>query len=174
VPYTPPVLKIGDIAPDIDAVTTTGARFVLSEQTAICTVVYFFPKAFTPGCTKETKAFSDDYNEIALAGASILGVSTDTAETQCEFAQSMRAPFPLVGDSDKHIAKAFDVLWPLVGVAKRATFVIGADRKILAVFHHEMNVAKHRDDVLTFVHTYCDAVRTQSQGLWDEELRSRT
>lgn len=160
------MLQVGELAPDINAVTTTGDRFVLSEQTSICTVVYFFPKAFTPGCTKETRSFSDNYNEITLAGASILGISTDDRETQCDFAASVGAPFPLVGDSDKRIAKAYGVLWPLVGIAKRATFIIGADQKVLAVFHHELAIDKHRDDVLPFVHDYCDAVRVRSQELW--------
>lgn len=168
-PYTRVVLKVGDTAPEIDAVTTTGARFVLGEQTSLCTVVYFFPKAFTPGCTKETKAFSDDYNEIALSGASIVGISTDDGDTQCEFAQSLRAPFPLIGDSDKRIAEAFGVLWPLLGVAKRVTFVVGADRKVVAVFHHEVDVGQHRHDVLAFVYQYGNAVRAKAQELWQRE-----
>jgi hypothetical protein len=56
------VLKPGDIAPDIDALASDGARFRLSAQaTKLCTVVYFFPKAFTPGCTKEARRFRDNY-----------------------------------------------------------------------------------------------------------------
>jgi thioredoxin-dependent peroxiredoxin len=153
------MLKVGDIAPEIDAATTDGSRFVLSAQKGLCTVVYFFPKAFTPGCTVETRRFRDNYTEIALAGASIVGVSTDDNATQCRFSEELRTPFPLIGDADRAISRAYDVLWPLVGVAKRVTFVIGPERRILATFRHEIDVTKHRDDVLKFVHDRLTAVR---------------
>jgi len=164
------LLKVGDTAPEIDATTSKGERFVLSQEKAICTVIYFYPKAFTPGCTRETRTFADNYNELSLAGASILGVSTDDGTTQCDFAKSLGTPFPLIGDADKSISRAFGVLWPLLGVAKRVTFVISADRKILALFHHELKVGMHRDDVLRFVHDYCDAVRVEAQQLWKNVL----
>jgi peroxiredoxin len=166
------VLKVGDIAPEIDATTTRGEKFVLSEQKAICTVIYFYPKAFTPGCTRETRAFAENHNEIMLAGAGIVGISTDDGSTQCDFAKAMGVPFPLIGDDDKRISRGFGVLWPLFGVAKRVTFVVGAERRIIALYHHELNVGQHRDDVLRFVHDYCDAVRAQAQSLWQTTQRT--
>jgi thioredoxin-dependent peroxiredoxin len=153
------VLNTGDIAPEIDAITTDGARFVLSEQRGLCTVVYFFPKAFTPGCTAETKRFRDNFAELTLSGASVVGVSTDDPETQCRFASSLRAPFPLIGDKGKEISRAFDVLWPVLGVARRVTYVVAPDRQILAAFRHEIQVKKHRDDVLKFVNDRLTAMR---------------
>ena len=107
----------------------------------------------------ETKRFRDNYAEIALAGASIVGVSTDDLDTQCRFSTELKTPFPLLPDRDKAIAKAYDVLWPLVGVAKRVTYVIAPDRSILAVFRHELAVGQHRDDVLKFVHDRLTALR---------------
>ncbi len=151
-----------------------GERFVLSQQTSICTVVYFFPKAFTPGCTRETRNFTLNHNELVLAGASLVGVSTDDGETQCEFARQLGAPFPLISDTGKRIGKAYDVLFPLIGITKRVTFVIGADRTVLAVFHDGLEVEPHRDGVLAFVHAYCDAVRAKSRELWDAELAAAT
>ncbi len=145
------MLKVGDKAPEIDAVGSDGKRFVLSEQDNLCTVIYFFPKAFTPGCTGETKRFRDNYVEIALAGAAIVGISTDDNNTQCRFAESLRAPFPMIGDRDRKISQAFGVLWPLIGLTRRVTFVVGPDMKIEAVFHHELNIELHRDDVLRFI-----------------------
>src|SRR6185436_7834443 len=104
------VLKAGDIAPEIDAITNDGARFRLSDQSSkLCTVVYFFPKAFTPGCTKETERFRDNFAELAIAGATLVGVSTDDFETQCRFAESVRAPFPMIGDGDKKISSTYGV-----------------------------------------------------------------
>ncbi len=150
------MLEVGTIAPDIDATGSDGKRFVLSEHAGrLCTVIFFFPKAFTPQCTKETLNFGSAYNELSLAGAALIGVSTDDHETQCKFAQSLRAPFPMIGDADGAITKAYDVRWPIIGRAQRATFVVGPTRTILAVFRHEIMVGKHRDDVMLFV----DALR---------------
>ncbi|HVH42270.1 MAG TPA: peroxiredoxin [Labilithrix sp.] len=146
------VLKPGDMAPDIDATANDGKRFRLAEQsTKLCTVIYFFPKAFTPGCTKETKRFRDNYAELAIAGAAIVGVSTDDHDTQCRFAESLRAPFPMIGDYDKRISAAYDVLWPVIGRPRRVTYIVNPLRTIEAVFQHEVQIVKHRDDVLLHV-----------------------
>lgn len=146
------MLAVQAEAPEIDAETSQGIRFRLSEQRArLCTVLYFFPKAFTPGCTKETKLFRDNYNELLLARATLVGVSTDDHATQCKFAESLHAPFPMIGDSDGAIARAYDVAWPVLGYARRVTYVVSPERRILAGFHHEVSITKHRDDVLRFV-----------------------
>ena len=145
------MLKVGDIAPEIDATTSTGSRFRLSEQKGLCTIVFFFPKAFTPGCMIETRRFRDNYAELALLGARIVGVSTDDHDTQCLFAKEMRTPFPMIGDSDKEIARAYGVLWPILERAMRVTFVIDDTRRIAAVIHHELNIVQHRDEVLRVI-----------------------
>jgi peroxiredoxin len=146
------VLQPGDTAPEIDAPASDGTRFSLAAQsTRLCTVLYFFPKAFTPGCTAETRRFRDNYPELTLAGATLVGVSTDDHESQCAFAESLRAPFPMIGDEGKVIATAYGVLWPLLGRSKRVTFIINPLRTIEAVFRHEVQIAKHNDDVLRYV-----------------------
>jgi len=146
------MLRAGDIAPEIDAIASDGRSFRLSEQrTKLCTVVYFFPKAFTPGCTAETKRFRDNFTEIELAGATLVGVSTDDHGTQCSFAESLRAPFPMIGDADKKISQAYGVLWPVIQRARRITFIVNPLRTIEAVFEHEVQIAKHRDEVLLWV-----------------------
>ena len=163
------MLKVGDTAPPFDAEGSDGKRFVLYDQPGLCTVIYFFPKAFTPGCTAETKRFRWNYAELALAGAGVVGISTDDGNTQCDFAKSLKVPFPIVGDADKSICRAYDVLWPLIGVAHRVTYVVappagdapGAPprRVVEAVFHHEINITAHRDDVLRFVNAKFQAAR---------------
>lgn len=153
------MLRVGDVAPPIDTVTSLGTRFVLAEQDGLCTVIYFFPKAFTPGCTKETKYFRDNHVELELAGASVVGISTDDQATQCDFAQSLRAPFPMIADADRAISRAYDVLWPIVGLAQRVTYVVSPKRVIEAVFHYELRVQEHRNDVLRFVNEKFRAVR---------------
>lgn len=139
-------------APDIDAVDNHGVRFRLSEQSKrLCTVLYFFPRAFTPGCTRETAAFRDSHADLRQLGAFIVGVSTDDQPTQCRFADFMRAPFPLIADPQGKISRDYDVRWPLLNVAKRVTFVIGPSQVILGTFHRELQITKHHDEVLTFV-----------------------
>ncbi|MFS8070287.1 MAG: peroxiredoxin [Byssovorax sp.] len=145
------MLKVGERAPAIDAMTSSGTRFVLAEQIGLCTVVYFFPRSFTPGCTTETKSFRDNHVELEFAGVSVVGISTDDLTTQCNFARSIKTPFPMIGDKDSAISRAYDVLWPLIGVAKRVTYVINDQQMIEAVFRHEIDVKSHRDDVLRFV-----------------------
>ena len=148
------MLKVGDRAPEIDAIATTGERFLLSDPgpgRARCTVVYFFPKAFTPGCTAEAKLFGKDHVELMLAGARVVGISTDDHTTQCKFAADVRAPFPMIADTDAKISNAFGVLWPIVKVAHRATFVIAPDLKIVAALRDDLSVVKHRDEALRAV-----------------------
>lgn len=144
-------LSPGQRAPEIDAVASDGQRFVLSQQQGLCTVVYFFPKAFTPGCTAETRLFRDNYVELVLAGATLVGISTDELTTQCKFAASTKAPFPIIPDPDLRICGSFKVLWPVLKVARRVTYVILPDMTIDAVFHHEVQISRHRDDVLRHV-----------------------
>ncbi len=159
------MLRAGDIAPEIDALASDGSRFCLSEQARkLCTVVYFFPKAFTPGCTREAEHFRDSWAEIALAGASMVGISTDQADVQCLFARAMQAPFPMIADSRKRISKAYGVLWPVVGVPKRITFVVNRLRVIDAVFRHEVNIRRHRDDVLRAIDSMVRARKDDRDG----------
>lgn len=161
-------LAKNDIAPDIQATTTDGARFQLSEPTssALYTVVYFFPKVFTPGCTRQTKLFRDNAAELTLARASVVGISTDSRAAQCEFAASLELSFPLISDEDKAISRAYGVLWPLVGRAQRATFVLDRQRTVMAVIQHELFVEGHSDRVLRLVDGLYRA-RRRSDGIID-------
>jgi peroxiredoxin Q/BCP len=97
---------------------------------------------------------TSDWNsapELELAGAGIVGISTDDHEQQCSFADSLRAPFPMIGDADRAISKAYGVLWPVIELPRRVTFIVNPLRIIEAVFQHEVQIAKHRDDVLRWV-----------------------
>lgn len=165
-------LSPGQRAPEIDAVGSDGERFILSQQQGLCTVVYFFPKAFTPGCTAETKLFRDNYVELMLAGATVVGVSTDDEKTQCDFAASTKAPFSILPDPKHKISESFNVLWPVVNVARRVTFIVRPDMIIDSVFHHELQVSRHRDDVLRRVNELFKQSRSDIDGLADTALPS--
>ena len=77
------MLDVGDKAPDFSAPASDGTRLSLSELRGKVVVLYFFPAAFTPGCTAETNRFRDNYGEIQALGAEVIGISTDGAEEQC-------------------------------------------------------------------------------------------
>ena len=145
------MLSVGDRAPEIDAIASDGQRFVLSQQTGLCTVVYFFPKAFTVGCTAEAEHFRDNRAELVLAGASVVGVSTDDHDTQCRFAAAVQATFPLIADNDGSIARAWGTRWPIVGLSRRITFIVGNDLRIQAVFKNPTIVPLRPNDPLAFV-----------------------
>jgi len=145
------MIRVGDPAPDFTASASDGRPFTLASHRGHVVVVYFFPKAFTPGCTAETKSFRDNYPDLKLLGAEVVGVSCDDVETQCKFASRLEVSFPLVGDPDRTISRAYGVLWPIVAIDKRVTVVVDEAGVVAAVFRHEFQISKHLDDVLGFL-----------------------
>ena len=145
------MLKVGDRAPDFTAETTKGASVSLHKLRGRPVVIYFFPKAFTMGCTIETRQFRDNYNDLRELGAEVIGISADKFDAQCRFATDNKAPFPLVGDEEKRICEAYGILWPLIKIPQRITFVIDEEGVVRAVFHHEVQISRHLDDVREFL-----------------------
>jgi peroxiredoxin Q/BCP len=145
------MLKIGDRAPDFSATTTAGRAMRLSELRGRPVILYFFPRAFTFGCTLETKRFQENYGDIRDLGAELFGISTDPLETQCRFAEEHKAGFAMIGDSDCAISRAYGVLRPLLGGDKRVTYAIDEQGLIGAVFHHELQVTRHVSDVIRWL-----------------------
>lgn len=141
-------MNFGDVTPEISAPTTDGGRFSLAAHRGRFVVIYFFPKAFTPGCTRETGQFRDLYPELSALGAVVVGVSTDKHEVQCAFAEKMAVPFPMIGDADGKIVEAYGVKWPLVKLAQRVTVVVDPEGKLAGFFHHELAISKHATEVL--------------------------
>lgn len=141
------MLKIGSPAPDFTATTTDNRALKLSELRDKNVVLFFFPKAFTTGCTLETKQFRDAYPELQKLGAEVVGISADDTKTQCDFASSLGVSYPMVGDADRTVGKLYDALWPLLRVNRRVTFVIDRQGIIRGVFAHEILVSKHLQEV---------------------------
>jgi peroxiredoxin Q/BCP len=111
-------------------------------------VVFFYPKAFTPGCTAESCHFRDLGEEFEAVGAQRFGVSRDSVDTQASFRERYSLDFPLIADEDGSVAKVFGAkrLGPLP--SKRQTFVVDTDRTILKVISSEMNMDVHADEAL--------------------------
>ena len=128
---------------------TTGAvggkpfRLDLAEQLRHGPVIlYFFPKAFTKGCTLEAHAFSEAIPAFTKAGARVIGMSADNIETLKKFSvEECRSAFP-VATADKKVIKAYDVAIPIVGLSNRTSYVIAGDGRIVMV-HSEMDWKDH-------------------------------
>ena len=118
-------------------------RLVLAEQLRHGPVVlYFYPKAFTKGCTLEAHAFSEAMPEFKAAGARVIGMSADDLETLKKFSvEGCRSAFP-VARADKKVIKAYDVAIPVVGLTNRTSYVIARDGRIVMV-HSEMDWKDH-------------------------------
>jgi peroxiredoxin Q/BCP len=122
------MLAVGEKAPDFEGMTSQGTKFRLSEQLGHPVVLYFFPKADTPGCTIESKGFRDHYAELGNRDVRVAGVSTDTVEEEKAFAQKYGFPFPLIADPTTEISAKYGVLGR--GHARRVTFLIDPQGKV--------------------------------------------
>ncbi len=118
-------LKVGDVAPDFSAVDAAGTPFSLHELLKEGLVVLaFYPKAFTPGCTKEMSTFSGRFAELHEKGVAVVAVSGDDAETLKRFKQELKAAYLFVPDPKAKLMELYQVrAWPTKW-AKRVTFVI--------------------------------------------------
>jgi peroxiredoxin Q/BCP len=140
-------------APAFQLVSSTGKTIRLEDYRGKYLVLYFYPKAFTPGCTHETVLFRDHYRELQGLGAEVLGVSRDQQVVQCKFADRYEVPFPILSDADGAMCRAYAVdrrLWP---VAKRVTFLIDPEGTVVARFTHELRISAHVSDVLEALRT---------------------
>jgi peroxiredoxin Q/BCP len=142
------VPRVGERAPDFAARATTGEEIRLSALRGKNVVLYFFPKAFTPGCRRETLRFRDARADIEALGAVVIGVSVDDHKTQCDFAEATQASFPMIGDETKEISRLYGVLRPYLRLDKRVTYVIDRTGVVRGVFEHEFQISKHLDGVL--------------------------
>ena len=127
-------LKVGDPAPDFTLSDEEGRPVTLSKALEAGPVILaFYPKAFTPGCTKQNSNFRDKYAEVEQKGAQVFGVSTDSVETQKKFRAEYKLPYPLLSDPDGKVAKQYSGTIAVVGLAARANFVVGQDGKIARI-----------------------------------------
>lgn len=147
-------MRPGDQIDDFEAVLDDGRAVRLSQLLEDGPVVlFFYPKAFTPGCTAESCHFRDLAGEFAAAGAQRLGVSRDDARTQAAFRAEYGLDFPLIADPEGAVSKLFGVKRPGPLPSKRHTFVIGKDRTLRGVISSEMNMQIHADRALELLET---------------------
>lgn len=129
-------LKPGDKSPNFEAKDQNGNLIRLADYTGKKLVLFFYPKASTPGCTAEACNLRDNYHVFLSKGYDVLGVSADSAKAQTKFIEKHELPFPLLADEDKTVINAFGVWGPKKFMGReydgihRTTFVIGEDGTI--------------------------------------------
>jgi peroxiredoxin Q/BCP len=147
-------MNIGDSVPDFELPDQHGTPQRLSELLAKGPVVlFFYPAAMTPGCTKEACHFRDLAAEFNEAGVQRVGISFDDVSKQKQFADKHGFDYPLLSDTDGTVARIFGVargkLGQVLGArVKRWTFAIGQDSRVVAVIHSEVNMETHADSAL--------------------------
>ena len=123
-------LKIGDKIPEFSVSDDLGNIQSLSDYFGRKLIIFFYPKANTPGCTAEACDLRDHYKELKEAGYSLLGVSADSSKTQHNFSKKFNFPFPLLADENKEVINIFGVWGPKKFMGKeyegilRKTFII--------------------------------------------------
>jgi peroxiredoxin Q/BCP len=143
-------VKTGDKVADFELPDETGTPRKLSEFLRDGPVVlFFYPAAMTPGCTKESCHFRDLGTEFKEAGGQRVGISADTVEKQKAFSDKHAFDYPLLADTGRAVAEQFGVKRGFgISPTKRSTFVIDTDSTVLAVINSEINMSKHADKAL--------------------------
>jgi peroxiredoxin Q/BCP len=130
----PAMPKVGDKAPLVEGKDQNGKDWKLSDDVGKKVVLlYFYPKDFTGGCTAEACSFRDSIGDLKDSNVQVIGVSFDSSESHQKFITKYSLPFPLIADTDGKIADAYGVRMPEKEMARRVSFLIGLDGKIVHV-----------------------------------------
>lgn len=147
-----PPLRVGDAAPDFTVTTQDGSTLRLADyRGAKAVVVFFYPADDTPVCTKEACSFRDSYQAFRDAGAEVIGVSGNSAESHQRFAGKHQLSYPLVSDKDGSLRKAFGVPKLLGLFPGRTTYVIDREGIVRLVFTAAFSSEGHVQEALATV-----------------------
>ncbi|MCX7628323.1 MAG: peroxiredoxin [Methylophilaceae bacterium] len=141
--------QAGQPAPGFTLPDQTGKLHSLTDYRGSWLVLYFYPKDDTPGCIKEACSFRDDLHRIERLGAKVVGISLDDTESHAKFARKYHLPFPLLSDHDGKVADRYGALTHLgiVKLAKRHTYLIGPDGKIVKVYL-KVDPSRHSREII--------------------------
>lgn len=146
-------MTVGDRAPAFTLLDETGSPVSLSDFTGRNLIVYFYPKAFTPGCTTQACDLRDRHERFAAAGYAVVGVSPDPVSRLARFREEHRLPFPVLSDPDHAVAEAYEAWGRKKNYGReyegiiRSTFVIDGSGMITKVWHN-VKAAGHADRLL--------------------------
>lgn len=139
-------LNVGDPSPYFTLQDANGNNFTLSDYRGINPVViYFYPKANTPGCTKQACGIRDSYSKFKEKNIVVIGISVDSKEAIKDFIDNNKLDFPLLSDESKEVSKAYGVL-NNIGLDSRITFIVDKEGNIANILR-DVDVETHADDV---------------------------
>lgn len=145
-------IKVGDTAPDFTLSSQSGTLISLKDFLGKkCVVVYFYPKDDTPGCTKESCAFRDQYEVFNSAGAEVIGISADSPESHQRFAAKYQLPFSLLSDNGNQVRKLYGVPASFGLLPGRVTYVIDQQGIVQNVFNSQFNFKGHIEESLKII-----------------------
>ena len=145
-------VKIGDMAPDFELKDANGELVKLSNfRGEKNVVVYFYPKDETPGCTAQACSFRDSYDDFKDAGAEVIGISNDGANSHEGFATHHKLQFILLSDLTNKVRKSYGA-YDLFGmIPGRVTFVIDKEGKVIHKFDSQLSPTKHIQEALNIL-----------------------
>ena len=142
------MLEVGSRAPDFTITLGSGERFTLSENRGRNVVLFFYPRAFTLGCTVEVGGFRDHHDDLSIHNAVVIGISTDSVDRLKRFGDAVETPFGLGSDAAGDIRRLYDVQRRFGLGTSRVTYVIDGDGVIRDVFHNEIVMSSHVQNAL--------------------------
>ena len=142
-------VSVGDVAPDFELPSATGEMVRLSDYRGQSEVVlFFYPKDNTPGCTVEACTFRDSHEAFREAGAVVIGISSDSADSHRRFAERFRLPYPLLSDADGALRERYGVPRTLGILPGRVTYLIDRDGIVRHVFSSQLQPKRHIAEAL--------------------------
>ena len=144
---------VGQPAPAFDLRDTRGVHHKLTDYRGRWVVLYFYPKADTPGCTRQSCKFRDDWQQFQAMGVALVGVSADSQAANAAFALKFHLPFPLLSDTGGAFARQYGA-WMNLGITgfpRRYTYIIDPDGRVAKVYT-DVAVSEHSAEVIQDLH----------------------
>ncbi|CDN11107.1 Alkyl hydroperoxide reductase subunit C-like protein [Richelia intracellularis] len=141
-------VKVGEKAPDFTLQDQNGRQVSLKDFFGKAIVLYFYPKDDTPGCTAESCAFRDQYQVFQSAGAEVIGVSGDSADSHQKFSSKYELPFTLLSDKGNKVRQSYGATAAFGLFPGRVTYVIDAEGTVRYVFDSMFNFKGHVEETI--------------------------
>ena len=138
-------------APDFCLPATDDSIFTLSDYKGRSMVIFFYPKDFTPTCTREVCKFRDHYGDLTQQGIIVVGISRDKLATHKRFKRDFKLPYELLSDEYGKVAKLYKAIFPILGITRRTTYFLNETHQIIAVYNRLIEHSKHVEKMLEVV-----------------------
>ena len=137
-------LPVNSKAPDFTLSSTNGKKFQLGKDAQGKSILlYFYPKDFTPACTKEACSFKDSFDVFRDLDVDIVGISTDSIKQHLKFKEAHKLPFELLSDVTGEVSKAYQAHVPILNLSKRVTYLLDSDHRVVASYSDLFGAEKH-------------------------------